>query len=52
MSFEDNAVALNELTIAQETASWDRQRTSEELKDFVSRRLAQIATAEEVEIVA
>jgi len=52
MSFESNAISVDELTIAQETASWDRQRTTEELKDFVTRRIAQIATAEEVELIA
>lgn len=52
MSHELNVEALDVLTIAQETASWDRQRTSEELRGFVTRRMAEIATAEEVEIVA
>lgn len=43
---------VNELTEAIDTNSWNRQRTSEELKKFVERRMARIATAEEVEIVA
>lgn len=42
--------ALNPLTLAQETASWDRQRTNEELNEFVTRRLGRQALLEEVEV--
>lgn len=38
-----NVGTVNEFTIAQDLASWNRQRTSEELRSFVERRLGQVA---------
>ena len=34
---------VDELTTAQDVSSWDRQRTNEELRSFVQRRLGQLA---------
>lgn len=38
---------LNTLTPAQETESWNRQRTNEELKDFVTHHMGRLALEED-----
>lgn len=44
MVLEITAPRVDELTNGEDTASWNRQRTSEELKAFVERRLGEFAT--------
>lgn len=43
MVLEITAPRVDELTNVEDTASWDRQRTSEELKSFVKERIGALA---------